>query len=84
LLRAARPRAPRAAACPGRHAKCATELIQPYQQRGDLRAAAEIVRDAEASLRSPEYLTAREQDLGQAPEEFLDQLDQLLTAVLED
>jgi tetratricopeptide (TPR) repeat protein len=66
------------------HAKCATELIQPYQQRGDLRAAQEIVRDAEASLRSPEYLAAREQDLGQAPEEFLDQLDQLLAAAPED
>jgi hypothetical protein len=66
------------------HAKCATELIQPCQQRGDLRAAAEIVRDAEASLRSPEYLAAREQDLGQAPEEFLDQLDQLLAAAPED
>jgi tetratricopeptide (TPR) repeat protein len=66
------------------HGKCATEIVQAYLERGDLRMAQEIVRDADCSLRSPPYLAARAKDLGQVPDEFLHQLDLLLATAPED
>ncbi|HEV2779354.1 MAG TPA: hypothetical protein VGX25_08120 [Actinophytocola sp.] len=59
-------------------AKAATELIQAYQLTGRYEDAVAIARHALPAMRTPEYLAARERDLGQPAHEFLAALDYLL------
>jgi tetratricopeptide (TPR) repeat protein len=61
-------------------AKAATELIQAYQLAGRRQDAIAIARQALPVMRTPEYLTARERDLGQPAHVFLAALDSLLAA----
>lgn len=74
-----------AAECPSdtvvvvEHAKCAAELIQAYHDRDDVEELRALARGAEGSLRSPEYLQARQRDLGEEAGAFLHALDGLLT-----
>lgn len=59
-------------------AKAATELLQVFGQDGRFDDVRAIGLESEDVLRSPEYLAARERDLGQPAAEFLAQLDQVL------
>jgi tetratricopeptide (TPR) repeat protein len=58
--------------------KAATELMYVFgkdERYDDVRA---VAVESEDVLRSPEYLAARERDIGQRPTDFLAQLDQVL------
>lgn len=59
-------------------AKTATELIHAYQLADRHHEAIAIARHALPVMRTPEYLAARERDLGQPAHEFLASLDDLL------
>lgn len=57
--------------------KAATELIQAYLETGRHKDAVRLIRQAMPVLRTPEYLAAREHDLGQSSDEFLAALESL-------
>jgi hypothetical protein len=59
-------------------AKAATELIQAYHQANRRHDVVATIHQALPVLRTQEYLTAREHDLGQPATEFLATIDQLL------
>jgi hypothetical protein len=62
------------------HGKCAIELTAALWNSGRDRDAAAVARSAESSLRSKAYLQARERDIGEPPEQFLETLDMILQA----
>lgn len=59
-------------------AKAATEVVQLFINLERYDEARNIAAGAEELLRSEEYLSAREKDLGQKPADFLIVLDQIL------
>jgi len=59
-------------------AKAATLVMVAFASAGRYQEATDVAADAEDVLRSPEYLAARERDLGQPTAPFLEALDQIL------
>lgn len=53
------------------HGKCAAELMSALWNSGQRQAARDLALTADSALRSTHYLLARQRDLGQPPEEYL-------------
>jgi tetratricopeptide (TPR) repeat protein len=59
------------------HGKCASDLINAYQQAGDFGEAAWLTRQSLGVLLSPVYLAARRRDLGHDQAEFISAVQEL-------
>lgn len=57
--------------------KCAADLINAYQQKGDIATAARLARESQPTLLSKAYLAARQRDLGQDQADYINAIIEL-------